>query len=193
MVYSSINGQKWKQQTMKKLLGFCDKCPVMFSIQTCLNNGKDGVFIIHENTGQKYFFEWDYSKQPKDFVHDIKMFLVEKHYPLLIETTYEVHELSKEELAKKVESGTPINKLFKAEKREVYKLWQIDKVIALKDIFILQELDPNTRKPIGPFVRYKMNSPAILFMNDYRNGEFKTLKDAGNEFFSQSMMIDVLK
>lgn len=192
MMYSHLEGKKWVSQTMKRLLSFCDKCPVLLSIRTCLKDGKDGVYVIHQNTGTEYFFEWDYSKDPKDFVHDIKTFLQTKHYPLMIETVYEIHEFSNDELVAQLEDGKSLDSLYKAEKRKSYKLWMIDKVIVPKDIFILQQLDPKTKQPIGSFVRYKMNSPSIIFMNDYRNGVFPTLTDAGNAFFSQSVMIDMI-
>lgn len=192
MMYSHLEGKKWISQTMKKLISFCDKCPVLLSTRTCLKDGKDGVYVIHQNSGAEYFFEWDFSKDPKDFVHDIKMFLQEKHYPLLIETTYEIHEFTNDELVAQLESGKSLDTLYKAEKRKSYKLWMIDKVIVPKDIFILQQLDQKTKKPIGKLARYKMNSPSIIFMNDYRNGAFKTLTDAGDAFFSQSMFIDEL-
>jgi phosphotransferase system HPr (HPr) family protein len=42
MIYENINSDKWKQITIKKLLSFCDKSPVLLSTQTGIKDGKEG-------------------------------------------------------------------------------------------------------------------------------------------------------
>lgn len=186
-----INGEKWKQTVIKKLISFCEKCPVMLSITTgTSSNGIEGVYVVHKNTGQKYFFEWNFELEPKDFIHEIKMFLIPKHYPLLVQEVYEPHILTAEELVEKVEKGTKIEDLPQNEIRLVSKrLWLIDRIIVRKNIFILQEVDEE-RKPLSNYFRYKYNLLAITFLNDYRSGKFKTLAEAGKEFFENSMLIN---
>ena len=142
MIAETINGEKWKQTAVKKLISFCEKCPCLLSIKTAVHKGDDGVFVIHKNTGMQYFFPWDYNLDPKDFIHNIKVFLEKKHYPILIETITEEHKLSKEELALMVEEGRSINDLPQYEERVKEKiLWRIDKVILWKDIVILVKID----------------------------------------------------
>ncbi len=189
MIYKSIDGDKWKKTTVKKLNSFCEKCPVMLSVHTGLDKGDDGVFIIHKNTGQKYFFKWNFDLSPMDFIHEIKMFLIPRHYPLLIQEVFEAHKLTADELAEKVEKGTKIEDLTTNELRlAARRLWLIDRVIAWKNIFIIQEVDKD-RKPLGNYFRYKYKGLAITFLNDYRNGKFKSLEEAGKEFFDNSMLI----
>ena len=190
MIAENINGDKWKQTTVKKLLSFCEKCPCVLSIKTAVHQGEDGVFVIHKNTGMQYFFPWDYSVEPKDFIHDIKTFLEKKHYPILVETITEEHKLTKEELALMVEEGKSIQELPQYEKRiKEKKLWRIDKFILWKDIVILVQID-NKGNTISNQYRYKYNKNLVIFLKKYRSGEYADLEEAGNEFFNNSILVN---
>jgi hypothetical protein len=190
MIAENINGDKWKQTTVKKLLSFCEKCPCVLSIKTAVHQGEDGVFVIHKNTGMQYFFPWDYSVEPKDFIHEIKTFLEKKHYPILVETITEEHKLTKEELALMVEEGKSIQELPQYEKRiKEKKLWRIDKVILWKDIVILVQID-NKGNTISNQYRYKYNKNLVIFLKKYRSGEYADLEEAGNEFFNNSILVN---
>ena len=190
MIAENINGDKWKQTTVKKLLSFCEKCPCVLSIKTAVHQGEDGVFVIHKNTGMQYFFPWDYTVEPKDFIHDIKTFLEKKHYPILVETITEEHKLTKEELALMVEEGKSIQELPQYEKRiKEKKLWRIDKVILWKDIVILVQID-NKGNTISNQYRYKYNKNLVIFLKKYRSGEYADLEEAGNEFFNNSILVN---
>ena len=158
----------------------------MLSVETT----SDKATIIHENTGIRYDFPWDFSLAPNDFVHKIKEFLIPKHYPLLVQEIYEPHKLTPEELAEKVEQGTKVEDLKANELKLVKrKLWLIDRVIVWNNIFLLQEIDEN-RKPLSNYFRYKYDGIAITFMNDYRNGKFKSLEEAGKAFFEKAYLIN---
>lgn len=190
MIAETINGEKWKQTAVKKLISFCEKCPCLLSIKTAVHKGDDGVFVIHKNTGMQYFFPWDYNLDPKDFIHNIKVFLEKKHYPILIETITEEHKLSKEELALMVEEGRSINDLPQYEERVKEKiLWRIDKVILWKDIVILVKID-NKNNEISNQYRYKYNKSLVIFLKKYRSGDFKTLEEAGDDFFKNSILVN---
>jgi hypothetical protein len=190
MIAENINGDKWKQTTVKKLLSFCEKCPCVLSIKTAVHQGDDGVFVIHKNTGMQYFFPWDFNVEPKDFIHNIKSFLEKKHYPILIETITEEHKLTKEELALMVEEGKSIQELPQYEKRiKEKKLWRIDKVILWKDIVILVQID-NKGNTISNQYRYKYNKNLVIFLKKYRSGEYADLEEAGNEFFNNSILVN---
>lgn len=190
MIAETINGEKWKQTAVKKLISFCEKCPCLLSIKTAVHKGNDGVFVIHKNTGMQYFFPWDYNLDPKDFIHNIKVFLEKKHYPILIETITEEHKLSKEELALMVEEGRSINDLPQYEERVKEKvLWRIDKVILWKDIVILVKID-NKNNEISNQYRYKYNKSLVIFLKKYRSGDFKTLEEAGNDFFKNAILVN---
>lgn len=190
MIAENINGDKWKQTTVKKLLSFCEKCPCVLSIKTASHNGEDGVFVIHKNSGMQYFFPWNYNQDPKDFIHDIKTFIEKKHYPILVETVTEEHKLTSEELALIVEEGKSINELPQYEKRVKEKiLWRIDKVILWKDIVILVKIDKNGNVLSNQF-RYKYNKSLVIFLKKYRSGDYASLEEAGNEFFNNSILVN---
>ena len=190
MVAENINGDKWKQTTVKKLLSFCEKCPCVLSIKTAVHNGEDGVFVIHKNSGMQYFFPWDYDIEPKDFIHNIKCFLEKKHYPILVETIKEDHKLTKEELAIMVEEGKSITELPQYEKRIKEKVfWRIDKVILWKDIVILVKIDRDGNAASNQF-RYKYNKSLVIFLKKYRSGDYTSLEEAGDEFFNNSILVN---
>lgn len=190
MIAENINGDKWKQTTVKKLLSFCEKCPCVLSIKTATYQGEDGVFVIHKNTGMQYFFPWDYEMDPKDFIHNIKTFLEKKHYPILVETITEEHKLTNEELAMMVEEGKSIQELPQYEKRiKEKKLWRIDKVILWKDIVILVEIDEQGNTLSNQY-RYKYNKNLVIFLKKYRSGEYSSLEEAGDEFFNNSILVN---
>lgn len=194
MIAENFNGDKWKQTTMKKLLSFCEKCPCVLATRTASHNGQDGVFVIHKNTGTEYFFTWDYTKDPQVFIHDIKEYIKPRHYPLLIETDYEEHQLTPQEIATMVESGKSLSELPKYERRvKGQKLWRIDKVILWKDIVIMERVPMKEGEtvPTSQF-RFKYNKNLVVFLKKYRSGEFENLQVAGDEFFNEnnSMLIN---
>ena len=191
MIAENFNGDKWKQTTMKKLISFCEKCPCVLAIRTASQNGQDGVFIIHKNTGIEYFFPWDFTKDPQVFIHDIKEHIKPRHYPLLIETEYEDHQLTPQELATMVECGKSIKELPKYERRiKSQKLWRIDKVILWKNIVIMERV-PMKKDEVVPTsqFRFKYNKHLVIFLKKYRSGEVKDLQEAGDAFFNENSSI----
>lgn len=191
MLSESIDGDKWKSITMKKLLSFGDKCPVYIKVKTCSKNGEDGVSIIHNNTGKEYFFPWDYSLNPKVFIYNIKETIKYKHYPILIQDIIEDHKLTPEELAFMVEQGSNISDLPVFEKKVIgQNIFVMDKAILHRDTVILEKITPD-RKPLEhKQYRYKYNGSIMIFLKKYRNGEFNTVKEASDLFFNNSILIN---
>lgn len=190
MIDEKINGDKWKQQVMKKLISFCEKCPCVLSIKTTSYQGEQGVFLIHKGTDTKYFFPWDVDTDPMSFVHNVKETIKYKHYPLLIENEYENHKLTSDELAKKVADGTDIKDLEKYERRVVsQKLWRIDKVVLWKDVAILERAPFKDEEVPKNQFRYKYNNSLVVFLKKYRSGEFHSLEEAGDAFFGDNSML----
>lgn len=191
MLSESINGEKWRSVTMKKLLSFGDKCPVYLKIRTCSKNGEDGVMIIHNNTGTEYFFPWDYNLDPKAFIYQIKEAIKYKHYPILIQDIIENHVFTPEELAIKIEQGADVNNLPASENRVVgNNIYVMDKAILWKDTVILEKISKD-RKPLEhKQYRYKYNGSLMIFLKKYRNGEFANLKEASESFFNDSILVN---
>lgn len=192
MISETINGDKWKSITMRKLISFCDKSPILLKIRTCVNNGSDGVTLIHVNSGREYFFPWEYGEDPKKFIHNIKNTLKYKHYPILVEDIVEDYKYSMEELAQMVEEGKSVNDLPERTKKVVgRKYYLIDKVVMWKDVIILEETDSARSMIEKPKqYRFKYNGSIMYFLKKYRNGDFKTIEEASKEFFDNSIMVN---
>jgi len=161
-----------------------------------IQDSEEGVLVTHVNSNSKYFFAFDYNMDLKDFIADIKRCLIERHYPRIVEEILTKHELTTEELAKKVEEGHSIDALSKFEMRIVgQRVYRIDKILAWKQIAILAlETSTFTEDDIGANYRYKFNGGSlVLFLKNYRSGKFKTLEEASEVFFSNAMLIDELK
>jgi hypothetical protein len=158
-----------------------------------IQQGEKGVLVTHVNSNSKYWFSFDYDCNPKDFIAQIKKVLVDKHYPRLVEEILEKHELSQDELVLKLEKGAEADHLNKYEMRVIgNRLFRIDKILAWKGIFILS-LEQSSFKDdeIGTFFRYKFTGgSAVIFLKNYRSGKFKTLEEASEYFFSNSLLID---
>jgi hypothetical protein len=155
-------------------------------------DSEEGVLITHVNSNSKYFYPFNYDLDPKDFIAQIKTLLVKNHYPRLIEEILEKHELSSEELAIKVEKGTDITELNKYEMRVVgTRQFRIDKILSWKNIAILTlEQSSFSDDEIGASFRYKFSGSIVIFLKNYRSGKFKSLEEASEYFFANSLLID---
>lgn len=194
MIYQNINSDTWRKVTIRKLLSFCEKCPVLLSTQTGYQGGEEGIFITHKNSGKKYFFPWNFNEDPKVFIHKIKEFLEPRHYPVLEQDIYEVHEFTPEELAIQIEKGGDVNSLTKSEERVAeQKYWRIDKSILWREIFILVEIDATGKRKDNKQYRYNYELSSVNFLKKYRDGEFKDIKEAGAEFFGHASLVSVIE
>jgi hypothetical protein len=157
-----------------------------------IQDSEEGVLITHVNSNSKYFYPFNYDINPKDFIAQIKSFLVKNHYPRLIEEILEKHELSSEELAIEVEKGVDITKLNKYEMRVIgTRQFRIDKILSWKNIAILTlEESSFEDDEINANFRYKFSGSIVIFLKNYRSGKFRTLEEASEYFFSNSLLID---
>jgi hypothetical protein len=187
-----ISEKAWEDQFSQKFSNFGKKSPVLLSMNIKTQNGNRGVLITHINSNKKYFFPFNYDINVKDFIAEIKKTLLNKHYPRLIEEILEKHELTPEELAIKVETGTNLDNLNKYEMRIVgTRQFRIDKILSWKNIVILTlENSSFQDDKIDANYRYKFNGSIIIFLKNYRSGKFKSLEEASNYFFENSSIID---
>lgn len=174
MLYNKIDSEKYVEIFKDKFSNFAQKAPTLISFVTT----KDGVILVHENTGSQYEFPWDFTIPVKSFIYEIKQHLVKYHYPRLeLEEIHSVR-MSDYEIAQKLSEGkgVPDNGMKSV---TTIKKYRIDKIITLKDIFILVDEDTNQ------IFRYKMKSSSIFFLKRYRSGQFASLKEAGKDFFDR--------
>lgn len=179
MIYTKVNSNKYREDFTSKFENFGDKSPILLSFFT----DDLGVTVIHENSGNKYFYEWDYSIPVKTFIHNIKQELSSNHYPRIAREEETITPVSSEKAAEMISNGCPVDQIPSslASKRTV--VYRIDKVIAMKDEFVL--LDEDT----GEQYCYKMNGSSVYFLKNYRKGAFRDIREAGDAFFKKSTLI----
>lgn len=183
MLQNSTDSETYIRTFRDKFSNFAQKAPTLISFITT----SDGVILSHENTGRRYQFDWDFSTPIKKFIHDIKTVLREFHYPRIEHEEVKFVPLSEERATHLLLEGKGDCIVGNLEKIVTLKKYIIDKVITLKDIFII--IDEDTQI----MYRYKMKSSSIFYLKRYRSGQFKTLLEAGEDFFNKCEFLGELK
>ena len=178
MLYNKIDSARYIEIFKDKFSNFAQKAPTLISFITT----KEGVILVHENTESQYEFPWDFTIPVKSFIFEIKQHLVKYHYPRLEVEEFHSVRMSEEEIAKKLSEGKSIPDSGLKSVKEIHK-FRIDKIITLKDIFIL--VDEDTDK----IYRYKMKSSSIFYLKRYRSGQFNSLLEAGKDFFDRCELL----
>jgi beta-galactosidase/beta-glucuronidase len=183
MLHQKIESGQYISEFKEKFTNFINKAPILASYVVT----QQGVDVIHENSKAVYHYDWDFTKHVKTFIHDIKMEII-KHYPRLKEVTTVEKQLTPEQQANLIENDGISPKDVPSSRMEtVSRLWRIDKVIIIRDSFIL--VDEDTAESF----RYKMNRSCVYFLTKYRSGEFKSLEDAANYFFKNSTVVNKIE
>jgi len=180
VLYVKTDSGKYISEFKERFSNFAQKAPILLSFIVTDRE----VTVIHENSGKSYNFEWDFTIPVKSFIHEIKQSLSDNHYPRIARVAVESVPLSSAEQADLLAQGTAIDSLPSHKEVTKNSLFRIDKVIALKDIFIIQSEDDYK------MYRYKMNYSSIFFLKNYRTGKYKTIEEAGNFFFSKSELLN---
>lgn len=182
MLFNKTDSNKYVAEFKERFANFAQKAPILLSF--IVTDGK--VTVIHENSGTSYDFEWDFTLPVKSFIHEIKQVLSDNHYPRIERVVVESVPYTPEEQADMLASGTKMEELPTRHDVTRVESYRIDKVIALKDVFILQ--DEATFKSY----RYKMHYSSIFFLKNYRTGKYANLAEAGAFFFSKSELLNEL-
>ena len=197
MIAESKNGRKWVAQAMDKLHSYLSRAPIIVTDITSTNG--DGVYILHDDSKTKEFFQFDIDEEAKVWVHQIKeklLFL----YPRIIENVSTTIPTTSMDKAMFLEKGGKLNEVPATKDiLTCQRLWRVDKVQLYKNIFILQ-LEGTRENPEGDWNRdvgkipiqnrYKYQSASVFFLSKYRNNEFKDEEEAGKFFFDNSIFID---
>lgn len=196
MLNKSVNGHKWVSVALDKLKAYLGRAPIVVSDITGTKDGLDGVFIVINEQKKKNFFPYEYEKDPKAWVHDIKAWLV-NFYPRLIETIKSPVALTPEEKAIYVEKTGDIDNVPNFKEEVIQRnSWRIDKILSYRDIFLLLkegEIDKTdkfipTEKPI--MRRFKYTGSSILFLKKYRSSTYEDLPKLSQEFFENAIPLD---
>jgi hypothetical protein len=178
MLYKATSSEKYVAEFKDRFSNFAQKAPILISFVLSAQK----VSVIHENSGTAYDFEWDFTVPVKAFIHEIKQVLSDAHYPRIVRTTYENY--TEDEIATMLSSGVSIDNLPK--QKEIKTVYKIDRLVALKDRFILQDEKTNR------LYMYQLNYSSIFFLKNYRNGKYKTIEAAGDFFFSKATLVSEL-
>jgi hypothetical protein len=183
MLYTKTDSTLYIREFKERFTSFAQKAPILLSFVV----SDKSVQVIHENSQKSYDFEWDFTIPVKSFIHQIKL-VISSHYPRIAQTVREEIALTVEEQAALLSEATvtadnlPTHKVVESSS----KVYKIDKVIALKDTFILVD------EATGQMSRYKMEASSIFFLRNYRNGKYGSLAEAGDYFFSHSTLLNEL-
>ena len=176
MILNKIDTTKYKEDFTKKFNNFGEKAPIMISFAI----DEFGVTIVHENSGEKYIYDWDFTVPVKAFIHKIKQDLSYNHYPRLIK---EVEVMDEDAAVDQILEGENPDSLDKSKTIKKEITYRIDKVLMMKDQFIL--VDEST----GESYCYQLNGSSVYFLKNYRNGVYKDIKEAGDYFFKNAKEI----
>ena len=183
MLYEKIDCVSYRKETSQKLTSFLQKSPCLFSFLA----DDEGIIIILVGE-QKIFgeqktfkFDWDYTIPIKSFIHKIKTTLYE-YYPRLSRSRVETRPLSAERASEMIADGSSLDELPKTETVRVDETFVIDKVILLKNIFILKN------EKTGAHSKYKLDN-GVFFLKNWRVGKYESAKAAGDEFFAEAIYL----
>ena len=182
MILQKVDSEEYKESFINKFTNFADKAPIVISFAT----DDLGVSVIHENSGKKYFYPWDFVVPIKSFIHDIKRDLSYNHYPRISRTLKIERPLTADEHAELIAKGANLDSLPTTVIEDVHEVYRIDKILVMKDEFIIVNEETNEQ------YCYKMNGSAFSYLRSYRSGEFKSTEDAGDVFFKKCVLINKL-
>lgn len=190
-----ITTEMWEKSFQKKFSNFCSKSPVLLKMSIRIQDGSKGVLLTHVNSDATYFFPFNYDYGVKDFIADIKKLLIAQHYPRLIQTLYEKHKKTNEELAEELENGEKVDALSQfCVKKTGERLYRIDKVLPWKNIaIIVLEKSDIPEDEIGAAFKYSYQKSLVLFLKNYRTGAFKNIDEASDDFFNNSLLVSEIK
>lgn len=194
MLISDVKSKQWKKDVVKKLKSFAEKSPLLISFRIGYYKDVEGFFIECNQQKEKYFFRCVYEQDPKLFIHHIKekiLFL----YPRVTQTLYEERPATAEDIADQIANGATLSTAKKTIKTFYgSKTWRIDKVLPWRQTFMLclESAIDDKGLPItivNEQRKYQYNGSAVIYLKNYRTGQFKDSTDAGDQFFSKANLI----
>ena len=182
MILKKIDSKEYKSLFIEKFTSFAEKSPVIISFAT----DDIGVTVVHENSGKKYFYPWDYVVPIKMFIHEIKKDLISNHYPRISREVLVERALTPEEQASYIAEGVSIEEVPTTVTEKVTELYRIDKIIVMKDEFVIVN-----EKTLQQYC-YHMKSSAFAYLRSYRTGKFSDIEEAGRVFFDNCTLVKEL-
>lgn len=183
----------WEETFQKKFTNFCKKSPILLKTQIIFKGTVKGVLITLVGDNLKYFFQFNYNENVKDFIANIKKFLI-NFYPKLEEDVYEKYQKSNGDLVNDIENGIAIENLNKFSVKKIgTRHFIIDKVLPWKDTVFIKligsDIDGDVLETI---YKYKYNKSLVLFLRNIRLKKLQSTKEISKDFFENSFLLSVM-
>jgi hypothetical protein len=147
---------------LKKFRNFANKAPVLISFD---NLTIEGVFIQEKGTNKSLNYKFDHTKSVKQNIKEIKDWLVENTYPIMIQEKKYYEDYTTEELEKIISESSIIPEQAVCLKKEIHETikWRINKILVKKDELFITNL--NTDKQY----RFKLSMPSTILLRNLRD------------------------
>lgn len=165
---NEVNPKVFFEEFKKRFTNFCNRIPLFIHPYFTINKV---IIYSYKNLNNpekfKLFeYEFDYGKDVKENIYEIRKLLSENYYPKMIQIQEVEKDYEKEELNKMISEGkasldnvTPSGKLLETEIIE----WRIEKVVIGDDTILLRNLKDNKvyiahlRMPVTTFLKTILN------------------------------------
>lgn len=167
----------------KKFSNFCDKAPIVLSYKLT------PVGCQLRNLFNQDFYEhrFDFTREVSSNINDIKVWMLENWYPVMVKTGVEYEDYTAQEIEKiMIEEGLTLEEALKRKnkKQEIREEWRIEKVILRRDELFVRNLSTDQ------FFRYRMHMPTTVFLQRIRDRY--TPEEAFKIFSEKSILITEL-
>ena len=150
---------KWLAEFKKKFINFCEKAPIILSF----NLSPTEVILFEqkynsENTNLLYTFQFDYSKNVQSNIAEIKKWLLENKYPIMIKQETLDKRFTSDEMQILIDKQIGLDDILKQRKIIKETKMRIEKLIIKRNEFHIRNLETNELN------FYYLDIPSVLFL-----------------------------
>jgi len=144
----------------KTFTNFCNKRPV--KLEKVIT--PESVILKDKNTNKVKTFKFDYTRDIKDFIHEIQDWVYTELCPILTEVKKEEHEYSQKEIEQMIEDGKDIDEVLLMKKEKITEVnYRIERILLLTNYLFVRNLETNEQ------ARYRLFMPVSSFLNNVRS------------------------
>jgi hypothetical protein len=164
----------------KKFANFCIKSPALLSYDSDIEK----VIIKDLGTDKTWTYKFDHGIDVKTNIKNIKDYLLENIYPIMVQNKKEYSEYTADELEKIIDnSGITIDQATLLKKEKITKItWRLEKVLVQRDEIFIRNLSTDI------CFRFKMRGPVTVFLRNIR--EKWSAEEAYNFFEKNSFLLN---
>ena len=141
----------------KKFSNFCVKSPCLLSFDCNMEK----VIVKEDHLKETFDFRFDHSKTVKENINDIRNYLMEHWYPVMIQEKKEYLDYTPEEMEVLIDESNSTLEQISFAKKEIVTIfhWRIERIIIKKNELFVRNLET------GKQYRYyleKISAPVFL-------------------------------